>query len=85
MALMARSKSVPFLEQPAALDGSLPGDVGMFMYYIILHFLFPRIIYNNVIGFDPVGFSGAWLDKDWLSREVHLLVNPGAPASGSCT
>lgn len=28
-ALMARSKAVPFLDQPAALDGSMPGDVGM--------------------------------------------------------
>jgi len=27
-ALNARSKSVPFLEQPPALDGTLPGDVG---------------------------------------------------------
>ena len=26
--LNARSQSVPFLEQPAALDGTLPGDVG---------------------------------------------------------
>lgn len=24
----ARSKAVPFLEQPTALDGTLPGDVG---------------------------------------------------------
>jgi len=28
LALNARSKSVPFLEQPAALDGKLAGDVG---------------------------------------------------------
>lgn len=27
-ALSAKSKSVPFLEQPAALTGKLPGDVG---------------------------------------------------------
>jgi hypothetical protein len=27
-ALNARSKSVPFLEQPAALKGNLPGEVG---------------------------------------------------------
>ena len=26
--LAAKSKSVPFLEQPAALDGSMAGDVG---------------------------------------------------------
>ena len=26
--LTAKSKSVPFLEQPAALDGSMAGDVG---------------------------------------------------------
>jgi len=26
--LNAKSKSVPFLEQPAALDGTIPGDVG---------------------------------------------------------
>jgi light-harvesting complex I chlorophyll a/b binding protein 1 len=24
----ARSKSLPFLDQPKALDGTLPGDVG---------------------------------------------------------
>ena len=27
-ALNAKSKSVPFLEQPPTLDGTLPGDVG---------------------------------------------------------
>lgn len=27
-ALSARSKAVPFLDQPAALTGTLPGDVG---------------------------------------------------------
>ena len=38
--LEAKSASVPFLEKPAALDGSMAGDVG----------------------FDPFGFSNAWLD-----------------------
>lgn len=26
--MMAKSKSLPFLDQPAALDGTMPGDVG---------------------------------------------------------
>lgn len=47
-ALSAKSKSVPFLEQPAALTGSMPGDVG----------------------FDPIGFSGYWSDKDWSQQIV---------------
>ena len=44
----AKSQAVPFLEQPAALDGTMAGDVG----------------------FDPFGFSGAWLDKDWSQQIV---------------
>lgn len=48
MAANARSKSVPFLEQPQALDGTLAGDVG----------------------FDPLGFTGQWLDKDWSQQIV---------------
>lgn len=48
-ALMAgNSPSVPFLEQPAALDGSMAGDVG----------------------FDPVGFTDMWADKDWSQQIV---------------
>ncbi|KAJ1399901.1 chlorophyll a/b-binding protein domain-containing protein, partial [Ochromonadaceae sp. CCMP2298] len=47
-ALFARSKSIPFGEQPAALDGSMAGDVG----------------------FDPIGFSGMWADKDWSQQVV---------------
>ena len=39
-AVNAKSQAVPFLEAPAALDGSMAGDVG----------------------FDPFGFSSAWLD-----------------------
>ena len=46
--LNARSQSVPFLEQPAALDGSMPGDVG----------------------FDPLGFTSYWADKDWSQQIV---------------
>jgi len=42
-ALNAKSKSVPFIEQPPALDGTLPGDVG----------------------FDPLGLSSLWADRDW--------------------
>lgn len=42
-ALNAKSKSVPFNEQPPALDGTLPGDVG----------------------FDPLGLSSLWADRDW--------------------
>jgi hypothetical protein len=47
-ALMANSFSVPFLEQPAALDGTMAGDVG----------------------FDPIGFTGMWSDKDWSQQIV---------------
>mmetsp|Transcript_40707 Transcript_40707/g.41563 ORF Transcript_40707/g.41563 Transcript_40707/m.41563 type:complete len:227 (-) Transcript_40707:164-844(-) len=47
-ALNVRSKSVPFIEQPPALDGSLPGDVG----------------------FDPLGLSSLWPDKDWGENVV---------------
>lgn len=47
-ALNARSKSVPFLEQPPALDGTLPGDVG----------------------FDPLGLSSLYADKDWSQQLV---------------
>jgi len=47
-ALNVRSKSVPFAEQPPALDGTLAGDVG----------------------FDPVGFSSMWSDKDWSQQIV---------------
>jgi hypothetical protein len=46
--LSAASKSVPFLEQPAALDGTYAGDVG----------------------FDPVGFTAMWADKDWSQQIV---------------
>ena len=42
----AKSESVPFLEKPPALDGSMVGDVG----------------------FDPLGFSNAWLDV----REIFI-------------
>lgn len=44
-AVNAKSQAVPFLEAPAALDGSMAGDVG----------------------FDPFGFSGAWLDVSGVS------------------
>lgn len=46
--LNARSEAVPFLDQPAALDGSMPGDVG----------------------FDPIGFTAMWSDKDWSQQIV---------------
>jgi light-harvesting complex I chlorophyll a/b binding protein 1 len=46
--LNVKSKSVPFLEQPDALDGSMAGDVG----------------------FDPVGFTSYWSDKDWSQQIV---------------
>jgi light-harvesting complex I chlorophyll a/b binding protein 1 len=39
---------VPFLEQPPALTGTLPGDVG----------------------FDPIGFTSFWSDKDWSQQVV---------------
>mmetsp|Transcript_31081 Transcript_31081/g.29668 ORF Transcript_31081/g.29668 Transcript_31081/m.29668 type:complete len:232 (+) Transcript_31081:101-796(+) len=48
IALNAKSQSVPFLEQPAALTGTLPGDVG----------------------FDPLGFTAQWADKDWSQQIV---------------
>lgn len=47
-ALHARSKSVPFLDQPPALDGTMAGDVG----------------------FDPLGFTSYWADKDWSQQIV---------------
>lgn len=47
-ALNVKSKSVPFLDQPAALTGKLPGDVG----------------------FDPLGLSSLWADKDWSEQVV---------------
>lgn len=47
-ALNARSASVPFLDQPAALDGSMAGDAG----------------------FDPIGFTNMWSDKDWSQQIV---------------
>eukprot|EP01041_Mallomonas_annulata_P007288 gene7288-14865_t len=47
-ALNVRSKSVPFIDQPPALDGKLPGDVG----------------------FDPLGLSSLWADKDWGENVV---------------
>lgn len=56
-ALYARSKSVPFLDQPAALTGKMPGDVG----------------------FDPLGFTGQWLDKDW-SQQIVPDIWPDAAA-----
>jgi len=55
--LSARSKSVPFLEQPAALDGKLAGDVG----------------------FDPLGITGQWLDKDWSQQVVPDIWPEAAP------
>lgn len=54
IALNAKSASVPFLEAPAALDGSMAGDVG----------------------FDPMGFTNAWTDKDW-SQQVVPDIWPG--------
>lgn len=46
--LNVKSKSVPFLEQPAALDGKSAGDVG----------------------FDPLGLTALWGDKDWSQQVV---------------
>jgi hypothetical protein len=46
--MVARSKSIPFMKQPPALTGKLPGDVG----------------------FDPLGFTSNWLDKDWSQQIV---------------
>ena len=46
--LNVRSKSVPFLDQPNALDGTMAGDVG----------------------FDPLGFTSYWSDKDWSQQIV---------------
>lgn len=43
-----KSKSIPFMKQPPALTGTLPGDVG----------------------FDPLGFTENWLDKDWSQQVV---------------
>jgi len=45
---MAKSKAVPFLDAPKALDGTLPGDKG----------------------FDPLGFTNNYLDKDWSQQVV---------------
>lgn len=55
-ALNAKSKAVPFLEQPAALDGTMPGDVG----------------------FDPIGFTSYWSDKDWSQQIVPDIWPEGA-------
>lgn len=55
--LNARSKSVPFLEQPPALTGTLPGDVG----------------------FDPLGLSSLWADKDWSQQIVPDIWPEAAP------
>jgi hypothetical protein len=55
--LNAKSKSVPFLEQPKALDGKAPGDVG----------------------FDPLGFTGMWQDKDWSTQVVPDFWNDETP------
>jgi len=46
--LSVRSKSVPFLDQPKALTGKYPGDVG----------------------FDPLGLSNIYSDKDWSEQVV---------------
>lgn len=48
VALNVRSKSVPFLDQPTALTGKYPGDVG----------------------FDPLGLSNIFPDKDWSEQVV---------------
>lgn len=55
--LNAKSKSVPFLEQPKALDGKAPGDVG----------------------FDPLGFTDMWKDKDWSTQVVPDFWNDETP------
>jgi hypothetical protein len=54
-----KSASVPFLPQPASLDGTLPGDVG----------------------FDPLGLSTAFGDKDWSQQVVpdNWLDSPRTP------
>lgn len=57
IALNAKSKSVPFLEQPPALTGTLPGD----------------------IGFDPLGLSSYWSDKDWSQQIVPDIWPEAAP------
>jgi hypothetical protein len=49
--LQAKSPSVPFLEKPPALDGSMAGDVG----------------------FDPLGFSNAWLDVSRTENQLSLI------------
>eukprot|EP00596_Hydrurales_sp_CCMP1899_P004446 CAMPEP_0119033654 /NCGR_PEP_ID=MMETSP1177-20130426/703_1 /TAXON_ID=2985 /ORGANISM="Ochromonas sp, Strain CCMP1899" /LENGTH=232 /DNA_ID=CAMNT_0006990561 /DNA_START=23 /DNA_END=721 /DNA_ORIENTATION=+ len=48
LALNAKSKSVPFLDQPVKLTGNMAGDVG----------------------FDPLGFTEMWADKDWSEQVV---------------
>mmetsp|Transcript_18831 Transcript_18831/g.17047 ORF Transcript_18831/g.17047 Transcript_18831/m.17047 type:complete len:225 (+) Transcript_18831:65-739(+) len=55
--LNAKSKSVPFLDQPKALDGTLPGDAG----------------------FDPLGLSSLWADKDWSQQIVPDIWPEAAP------
>ena len=66
ISLNARSKSVPFLEQPAALDGKLAGDVGFDPLDLSGKWLDVRIYYPHFLSFTTVFLS----QKDWSQQVV---------------
>jgi hypothetical protein len=93
---MAKSQALPFLEKPAKLDGSLPGDVGfdplgLSNYFPLAYMREAELKHGRVCMLAIVGYIAVdaglrvrgirhWCSDPLVCAQGHALMGPRCPA-----